>query len=243
LSGGRCVPDREPAGEISNRPTFSDSRGTHVVVVWIDQVVVQNVVHRYGATTVLRGVYAAFDPGTITVLEGANGAGKSTLLGILGGLIRPSHGRVLCSPMGMSPVQLRERFGWVGHDSLCYCDLTARENVELSISLCGRGSWSEVAERFGALALEDRRVGSLSRGQRQRVALCRALVHRPQVLLLDEPFSGLDLDGISMLEHVLEEERTAKSVVIAVSHDATFAGRMQARRAVLKGGRLLDSLD
>lgn len=208
----------------------------------IDQVVVQDVVHRYGSTTVLRGVRAAFDPGTITVLEGANGAGKSTLLGILGGLIRPSSGCVSCSPMGKSPVQLRERFGWVGHDSLCYRDLTARENVELSISLHGHGSWSHVAQRFGALALENRRVGSLSRGQRQRVALCRALVHRPQVLLLDEPFSGLDVDGIALLEQVLDEERRANSVVVAVSHDATFAGRMQARRAILKGGRLIDSL-
>ena len=236
------VPDWEPAKRVSIHPTFSDSRGTHLAVVWIDQVVVQNVVHRYGTTTVLRGVCAAFDHGTFTVLEGANGAGKSTLLGILGGLIRPSYGFVSCSPMGKSPVQLRERFGWVGHDSLCYRDLTARENVELSISLYGRGSWSEVAERFGASALEDRRVGSLSRGQRQRVALCRALVHRPQVLLLDEPFSGLDVDGIALLERVLEEERNAQSVVIAVSHDTTFAGRMRARRAMLKGGRLLDSL-
>jgi ABC-type multidrug transport system ATPase subunit len=211
-------------------------------VAWIDQVVVHNVVHRYGPTTVLRGVHVAFDPGTITVLEGANGAGKSTLLGILGGLIRPSSGCVSCSPMGKSPVQLRERFGWVGHDSLCYRDLTARENVELSISLYGHGSWNQVAKRFGALALENRRVGSLSRGQRQRVALCRALAHCPQVLLLDEPFSGLDVDGIALLERVLDEERSAKAVVIAVSHDATFSGRMQARRVMLRSGRLTNAL-
>jgi ABC-type multidrug transport system ATPase subunit len=211
-------------------------------VVWIEQVVVQNVVHRFGTTTVLRGVNASFDPGTITVLEGANGAGKSTLLGILGGLIRPSSGWVMCSPMSKSPIQLRERFGWVGHDSFCYRDLTARENVELSVSLYGRGSWSEVSKRVGASSLENKRLGSLSRGQRQRVALCRALVHGPQVLLLDEPFSGLDVDGIATLERVLGEERAAESVVIAVSHDSTFAERMRARRATLRGGRLLECL-
>jgi len=224
------------------RPTFSDTRGSQVVVLRIDQVVVQNVVHRFGTTTVLRGVSVSFDPGTITVLEGANGAGKSTLLGILGGLIRPSGGCVTCAPMCKSPIQLRERFGWVGHDSFCYRDLTARENVELSVALYGRGSWNEVAKRVGASSLENKRLGSLSRGQRQRVALCRALVHCPQVLLLDEPFSGLDVDGIALLERVLSEERAADSVVIAVSHDSTFAERMHARRAILRGGRLFDSL-
>jgi heme exporter protein A len=211
-------------------------------VVWIDRLLAQNVVHRFGATTVLRGVNASFEAGTITVLEGANGAGKSTLMGVLGGLIRPSSGCVTCLPMSHSPVQLREQFGWVGHDSHCYRDLTARENIELAVSLYGRGSWAEVAERIGASRLENVRLGSMSRGQRQRVALGRALVHHPRVLLLDEPFSGLDVDGVALLERVLEEARSAKCVIVAVSHDSTFAIRMRARRVVLKAGRLLEAM-
>ncbi len=204
----------------------------------IDRLVAEDVVHRYDATTVLRGVSATFDAGTITVLEGSNGAGKSTLLGILGGLIKPSAGRVCCLPAAQSPVQMRQCFGWVAHDSHCYRELTARENIELSVSLYERGSWREVAERVGALGLEHRRVGSMSRGQRQRVALGRALVHSPRVLLLDEPFSGLDADGVGLLERVMIEERDSKAIVIAVSHDSTFADRIGARRVVLKSGRL-----
>lgn len=210
-------------------------------MAWIEQLVAQSVVHRYGATTVLRGVDASFESGSITVLEGANGAGKSTLLGVLGGLIKPSSGCVTCLPMSRTPIQLREQFGWVGHDSQCYRDLTARENIELTVSLYGRGSWGEVAERVGARPLENRRLGTMSRGQRQRVALARALVHGPRVLLLDEPFSGLDADGVALLERVLNETRDANCVIIAVSHDSTFATRMRARRIVLRGGRLVGS--
>lgn len=208
-------------------------------MVWIERLVAQNVVHRYGSATVLRGVDASFEAGTITVLEGANGAGKSTLLGVLGGLVRPSSGCVTCLPMSLTPVQLREQFGWVGHDSHCYRDLTARENIELAASLHGRGCWDEVAERVGAKALEHKRVASMSRGQRQRVALGRALVHDPRVLLLDEPFSGLDADGIGLLERVMSEARAANRVIVAVSHDSTLASRMQARRMVLRSGRLV----
>ena len=205
----------------------------------IVQLVAQGVVHRFGSTTVLRGVEASFQAGSITVLEGPNGAGKSTLLGILGGLIRPSSGSVSCLPMQKEPSQVREQFGWVGHDSFSYRELTARENVELSVALYGRGgTWERVSERVGATSLEHRRLGTMSRGQRQRVALGRALVHSPNVLLLDEPFSGLDVEGMALLERVLVEERARGTIVVAVSHDPSFAKRIGANRLVLKAGRL-----
>jgi ABC-type multidrug transport system ATPase subunit len=173
------------------------------------------------------------------VLEGPNGAGKSTLLGILGGLIRPSSGSISCHPLGKQPAQLRDQFGWVGHDSFLYRELTGRENVELAVALYGRGgTWEQVSERVGATTLENRKVGTMSRGQRQRIALGRALVHSPNVLLLDEPFSGLDVDGTVLLERVLLEERDRGTIVIAVTHDPSLSKRIGAVRWVLKGGHV-----
>ena len=205
----------------------------------ICQLIAQGIVHRFGTTTVLRGVEATFQAGSISVLEGPNGAGKSTLLGILGGLIRPSSGSISCHPMLKEPSQLRVQFGWVGHDSLSYRELTGRENVELAAALYGQGgSWAQVSERVGAAGLEHRRLGTMSRGQRQRIALGRALVHKPNVLLLDEPFSGLDVDGIALLERVLVEERERGTIVVAVSHDPSFCERIGATRWLLRAGRL-----
>jgi ABC-type multidrug transport system ATPase subunit len=138
------------------------------------------------------------------------------------------------------PIQVREQFGWVGHDSFSYRDLTARENVELSMALYGRGgTWELISKRLGAESLEHRRLGALSRGQRQRVALGRALVHSPNVLLLDEPFSGLDVEGIALLERVLLEERERGTIVVAVSHDSGFCDRIGAIRLILRGGRIV----
>lgn len=137
------------------------------------------------------------------------------------------------------PTQLRDQFGWVGHDSLSYRELTGRENVELAVSLYGRGgTWGQVSERVGATSLEHRRLGTMSRGQRQRIALGRALVHNPSVLLLDEPFSGLDVDGIALLDRVLLEERERGTIVIAVSHDPSFCERIGAIHWRLMSGRL-----
>jgi len=196
-------------------------------------------VHRFGTSTVLRGVDAYFREGSISVLEGANGAGKSTLLGILGGLIRPSRGSVECLPMGSQPTDLRGQFGWVGHESFSYRELTGRENIELTAGLYAKGgTWEQVSERVGAAGLEHRRLGTLSRGQRQRIALGRALVHKPDVLLLDEPFSGLDVDGTALLERILRQERDLGTIVIAVSHDPGFAERMGAVRWQFRAGRL-----
>lgn len=224
------------AGIFRHRPR---KRGSAPRVTRIHEVRALGIVHRFGSSTVLRGVEATFRAGSISVLEGSNGAGKSTLLSILGGLIRPSSGTVECLPMGRDPSELRQLFGWVGHESFSYRELTGRENVELTAKLYARGgTWELVSERVGASALETRRLGTLSRGQRQRIALGRALVHRPDVLLLDEPFSGLDTDGTSLLERVLEEERSRGAIVIAVSHDPSFCDRMGAVRLRLKNGRV-----
>ncbi len=207
----------------------------------IRRIVVRSLTRTFGATAALRGVDLELEAGTLTFLEGPNGAGKSTLLAVIGTVLRPTSGTVLYDPIGDDPVALRRHLGWVAHDSHCYRELTARENVEFAARVHGVGSrdaWAEVAPRVAAQALAERRVGTLSRGQRQRIALARALVHRPSVLLLDEPWSGLDAATSELLERVVLEERERGALVVVVSHQAGLADRLGARRVRLEGGRI-----
>lgn len=207
----------------------------------IECVEARDVTKSYGAVMALRGVSARFEAGSVTVVEGANGAGKSTLLGVLGGLVRPTRGRVWVEPGGEIVGGTRGLVGWVGHEGYLYAGLTVRENVELAARLQGMVvalAWGEVAERFGLEGIGGRRTGELSRGQRQRVALARGMVGRPAVLLLDEPWAGLDGSGRSRLDAVIGEERARGTVVVVVAHEADTAERLRGRRIRLERGAL-----
>ena len=200
------------------------------------------VTRRFGASWVLRGVNGKFAPGSITVVEGANGAGKSTLIAIVGGLLEPSAGSVSWEPSGVRVADLRQDVGWVGHESCCYRELTAYENVALVGRLHGLSSEDLVdgLARVGALGIKDCRVGTMSRGQKQRVALARAIVHRPRLLLLDEPFTGLDVGGIRDLEAVLLAEQARGAILLVVSHDATLSARLGAQTLRIERGRVAE---
>lgn len=208
----------------------------------VERIDVLGVTRTFGATAALRSVNATFEAGTLTLLEGPNGAGKSTLLAVIGTVLKPSSGEVQYPPVGDDPQQVRAHLGWVAHDSHCYRELDARGNVELAARIHGLDparAWERVAERLDVARLGARRVGTLSRGQRQRVSLARALVHGPSVLLLDEPWTGLDRASTELLERVLDEERTRGSLIIVVSHGEGVAERLRARRVRLEGGRIV----
>jgi heme exporter protein A len=214
------------------------------LVTSIRRIVVRSLTRTFGATAALRGVNLELEAGTLTFLEGPNGAGKSTLLAVIGTVLKPTTGRVLYEPLGDDPVAARRYLGWVAHDSHCYRDLTARENIELAARVRGvavAGAWERVAARVAAEGLSERRVGMLSRGQRQRVALARALVHQPSVLLLDEPWSGLDVASSALLERVVLEERERGSLVVVVSHTPGLSERLKASRVQLENGRIVKS--
>jgi len=199
------------------------------------------VTRLYGNTAALRGVNAVFEPGPITFIEGPNGAGKSTLLGIIGTLIRPTAGSVNYQPITAQRLDVRQELGWVAHDSRCYRELTVRQNVELAARLHGhspRTAWETVSARVGASTLADRALATLSRGQRQRAALARALVHSPSVLLLDEPLSGLDIGAMKSTEEILVSEARRGTIVIVVSHDFGLSERLGGRRLQLVAGRV-----
>jgi ABC-type multidrug transport system ATPase subunit len=203
----------------------------------------ESLVKVLGGARVLRGVEATFAAGALHVIEGANGSGKSTLLALLGGRAEPTSGRAyLLGPGGEATgALLRKRVGWLGHELGLYPDLTAFENVALHAELRGLDggrAWREGAAALGIEGASDRRVRELSRGQRQRVALVRALLGRPSVLLLDEPSTGLDTAATDLLLAVLTKLRDAGMVLVIVTHDAPFRDRLRGTVWKLAAGRI-----
>lgn len=207
----------------------------------VTAIEVRNLTRLFGATAALRGVSCRFEAGTLTFVQGPNGAGKSTLLAIVATVLRATSGTVAYEPFGPSRSAARRHIGWVAHESHCYRDLTGRENVRFSAALHGvnEARVAEVCERVGANPFVDQPVGTLSRGQRQRISLARALVHSPSILLLDEPSSGLDRASLGRFEDVVIAERDAGAVVVVVSHREEWVKRFEGRRLLLERGRLV----
>jgi len=209
----------------------------------ISQIRVKDVTRTFGVTVVLRGVNVSFDAGTLTLLEGSNGAGKSTLLAVIGTVLKPSAGEVEYAPIGTDPQIVRRHLGWVAHESHCYRELSVRQNVEFAARVHGvdaATAWPRVCERVDVAALGERRVGTLSRGQKQRAALARALVHSPGALLLDEPWTGLDRRSAEQLDQTLVAERQRGTLVIVVHHGEGVAERLGARRVRLERGKIVE---
>jgi ABC-type multidrug transport system ATPase subunit len=206
----------------------------------IARVAAHKVVKTYGATAALRGVSVALEPG-LTLVEGANGSGKTTLLRIVGTLLKPTSGRVEYAPFGEDAAQARGQIGWVSHEPLSYGDLSGRANVALAAELYGldaKQAWARVEERFELGRFAERPLRTFSRGQRQRIALARALVHEPTLLLLDEPTTGLDKAGVARLLAVLEDELRRRAIVVVVTHEPDVFAAMAGRRVVLDRGRI-----
>jgi ABC-type multidrug transport system ATPase subunit len=196
----------------------------------------------YGAIRAVIDVTVELDAGAISIIEGPNGSGKSTLLGVIGTLIRPSAGSIDYGLLGKSVAEVRASLGWLGHDTLCYPDLTGRENVELAARLAGVKdvglAWQQMADRFAVSDLRARTMRVASRGQRQRIALARALVRKPDLLLLDEPSTGLDQTSVNRIAAVLEEESRRGATVVVVTHDKPFVKRLNSKLFQMDRGRI-----
>jgi ABC-type multidrug transport system ATPase subunit len=205
-------------------------------------VELRSVTKTYGPVRALIGVSARFEAGRVSVVTGPNGSGKSTLLGIVGTIARVTSGTIEHGEIGRSRREIRGTLGWVGHDSLCYPELTGRENIEIAARLHGtdpKEAFDRVAARFELGAYCERPVRTYSRGQRQRLSLARALVHRPRLLLLDEPTTGLDAGSMVRLCDVVREEAASQAIVVVVTHDAPFATAVADVRIALERGRVV----
>jgi ABC-type multidrug transport system ATPase subunit len=175
-------------------------------------VTARAVERSYGARRVLRGVSFDLARGDALLVTGANGSGKTTLLRLLVGLAVPSRGTI--------DVALhRSRLGFVGHEPLVYRELTALENLDLYGRLYRvperRERIGMLLERFGLWDARGERVSAFSRGMTQRLGLCRALLHEPELLVLDEPHSALDAQGAGLLDQELESLAGQSTLVVA----------------------------
>jgi heme exporter protein A len=207
----------------------------------IRQVLVRGVSRRFGSTWALREVHASFGPGALNLVVGSNGSGKTTLLDIIGTLTRPTSGTVSYEP-GVDRETARAHIGLGSHEALLYPDLTARENVALFARIQGvdpAAAWREARERFALGSFAERPVRTNSRGQRQRAALARALLHRPSLVLLDEPSTGLDAEGVARLVGVLGEEVARGAVVLVVTHEPGAFARLPSTVTRLERGRVV----
>lgn len=207
-----------------------------------DVVTTEKLSRVFGATRALAAVSVSFRGGEVATVEGGNGAGKSTLLGVLSTLVRPSAGEVRYGPYTLSAdrAALRGSIGLVGHEAMVYPDLTARESLALMADLHGlRGVDLEgTLAAKGLREIADRPARTYSRGQLQRLALARAELHDPSLLLFDEPTTGLDAGATARLEGAIAEARSRGRVVVVVTHDLAFAARVADVRITLERGRL-----
>jgi heme ABC exporter ATP-binding subunit CcmA len=198
----------------------------------------------FGRRRALHRVSLTAQAGTITALLGHNGAGKSTLLSIAATLLQPTSGSVTYGDCDAASggAALRSRIGMLGHDLYLYAELTAAENLRFFAAVYGldriEARVDAALERAGLAARRDDIVAGFSRGMRQRLALERALIHEPRLLLLDEPFTGLDEAAREALRVRLRTAREAGAIVILTTHDTAAIERLTDAAVSLVDGRL-----
>jgi heme exporter protein A len=209
---------------------------------------VRRLVKRFGLKTVLRSVDFQVQPGEFVALLGPNGAGKTTFLRILASLSRPALGEVHIAGYRLpeQAAAVRRRLGVVSHLPLLYGDLTAEENLQFFGRMYGvvnlQDRITEVLDLVGLLARRRDLVRTFSRGMQQRLAIGRAVLHDPEVMLFDEPHTGLDQEASAMLDRVLREVAARGRTVVMTSHDLVRSSDLASRFDILSRGTIAASV-
>jgi heme exporter protein A len=198
-------------------------------------IAIEGLTRRFGAVRALDGINLRVESGETLVVFGSNGAGKTTLLRIVAGILRPTSGTVTVA--GAAPRSVRRRIGFLGQDTYLYPQLSAAENLEFYARLykLARTCASDTLNKVEMSKKSRRPVHTLSRGETQRVAIARALLHDPDLLIADEPFSGLDEGSAARLPGLFKRE--GRTLVIA-THDMERGKSIATRDITLESGRL-----
>lgn len=210
----------------------------------MNAIEVSGLVKQYGPMRALAGVSLEIPAATVHLVAGPNGAGKSTLLRILSALTRPTAGSVRIlgeNPFGPRRAEVRRHIGWLGAAAGLYGDLTVEENLSFAARLCGadRDRIETALDDFALAAFRHRRARTLSEGYRRRAGLARALLSRPRIVLLDEPWNGLDAEASERLVKVLRDHRSRGDTVLVTAHRTVGALELADRVVTLARGELV----
>jgi heme exporter protein A len=204
----------------------------------------QDLVRIFGRLRAVDRVTVALAAGQSLALFGPNGAGKTTLLRLLAGLLRPTQGRAIIGGADLrTESSIRGRVGLISHQSMLYPALTALENVEFAAQLhgvCGaRAASMRALEALGIANRAGSFVRTLSRGMQQRVSIARAIVHGPAILLLDEPYTGLDASGAAAVSEMLHRLRAGGATMVLVTHNVAEGLAVASHTGIMLAGRLV----
>jgi heme exporter protein A len=208
-----------------------------------ERVSLVDISRHFGRRRALSRITMTLSAGEIVGLLGPNGAGKSTLIGLLATLVAPTGGDLRYgdhTPRELGPA-LRSRIGLLAHELYLYPELSARQNLVFFAELYGLdpAEATTALDRAGLADRADEDVVAFSRGMRQRLALERALLHRPRLVLLDEPFTGLDDHAVTIVSNRLKELAAQGAIVVVATHDLDVADGLVTRVALVRDGRLV----
>ena len=204
-------------------------------------ITVSNVIKQFGRFAALRGVNAEFHSGKFYAILGDNGAGKTTLLRALAGLAHPTQGTI--SILGMSPEDACREIGYMAHPSLLYDEMSGMENLRYFArlySIRGDERCAQVVRSVGLDPDLTRPVGQYSQGMRQRMSLARAILHDPKILLLDEPFSNVDVHSAGEMVRLLRAMRDAGKTLFVVTHQAALLQGVANEFIWMQAGQIVD---
>jgi heme ABC exporter ATP-binding subunit CcmA len=233
------TPDQDlPALSLTPMPESPAASLTPDATPFLAQL--ESVSRLFGTFAALRQVSVTFEPGKCYVLLGENGAGKSTLLRILAGLLQPSGGKVTVFE-GHEPHKARQRIGYMSHAPMLYDELTGIENMRYFHSLYQTEDCldpEDVLRQVGLDPALTRTLGQYSQGMRQRASLARVLLSRPELLLLDEPFSNMDVESVDQMVKLLAKFRTGNRTILLTTHQRDLAAPIADFILTLRVGRV-----
>jgi ABC-type multidrug transport system ATPase subunit len=218
----------------------NDPNATHTEAEAI--IAVANLVKQFGRFAALRGVSASFHASRMYGILGDNGAGKTTLLRILAGLVPPTRGEITILGKN-NPREVCREFGYMAHPSLLYDEMSGMENLRYFARLYGLEDDARCADIIAAVGLDpelQRPVGQYSQGMRQRMSLARALLNDPKILLLDEPFSNVDIRSAREMVKLLARMRNGGKTIFVVTHQASLLEGTADEFVWMDSGRIIN---